>query len=84
MSPAGTVLSSIASQLLEVVTTLECTIQNNDVTLAAAALAQVRLAGSLADEAAQALGQMGLCSDDDWLRPGLVGEALRELQRPAS
>ena len=78
--PAGAVLSAMAGQLHDLKRCVENAISSGDLQALPAILAAVNVAGLMADQTAQALGEIP--SDDvaGWLFTPRVEEALGELR----
>ena len=84
MSPTADLFADIASDLLAVRKTLEQAVLSNDLDLVVAAVAQVGVAGRLADEAAEVLSGSRLNDADRWVHSQRAVEALAKLRHAMS
>lgn len=79
-TPAGVVLGRIATELHSVMRQLEGAIGDDDTRSLPSVMAHVQVVGLLADEAAQALGEVRVAGVDNWLQSPAVAEAMQALK----
>lgn len=79
-TPSGVVLGRIAAELHSVMRQLEGAIGNDDTRSLPSVMAHVQVVGLLADEAAQALGEVRVADADNWLHSPAVAEAMQALK----